>query len=121
MISPDKLTVKAAEALQGAASEARTRGNAEVHGVHLLHALLDQEQGIVVPILQKLEVPVDLVRSRVLEALDRINHELGTTTLVITHNAAIQKIAHRVLFFKDGKIEQELVNDKRLSPGEVDW
>ena len=57
----------------------------------------------------------------VLEALDRINQELGTTTLVITHNAAIQKIAHRVLFFKDGKIEQELVNDKRLSPGEVDW
>ena len=57
----------------------------------------------------------------VLEALDRINQELGTTTLVITHNAAIQKIAHRVLFFKDGKIEQELVNDKRLSPREVDW
>ena len=72
MISPDKFTVKAAEALQNAASEARTRGNAEVHGVHLLHALLNQEEGIVVPILQKLEVPVDLVRSRALEALDRM-------------------------------------------------
>lgn len=70
MLSADKLTVKAAEALQGAVAEARRRGNAEIHGVHLLHALLNQEEGIVVPILQKLEVPVPLVRSRASEALD---------------------------------------------------
>ena len=70
MLTPDKLTVKAAEALQSAAQEARRRGNAEIHGVHLLHALLTQEEGIVVPILQKLEVPVALVRSRAVEALD---------------------------------------------------
>jgi len=57
----------------------------------------------------------------VLEALNRINQELGTTTLVITHNAGIQQIAHRVLFFKDGKIEQERVNENRVSPSEVDW
>jgi len=72
MLSADKLTVKAAEALQNAAAEARQRGNPEIHGVHLLHALLNQEEGIVVPILQKLEVPVDLVRSRAIEALDSI-------------------------------------------------
>jgi ATP-dependent Clp protease ATP-binding subunit ClpB len=70
MLTPDKLTVKAAEALQSAATDARRRGNAEIHGVHLLHALLTQEEGIVVPVLQKLEVPVALVRSRALEALD---------------------------------------------------
>ena len=70
MLNADKLTMKAAEALQGATTEARRRGNAEIHGVHLLHALLNQEEGIVVPILQKLEVPVDLVRSRAVEALD---------------------------------------------------
>ncbi len=55
MLSADKLTVKAAEALQRAAAEARSRGNPEIYGVHLLHALLNQEEGIVVPILQKLE------------------------------------------------------------------
>jgi ATP-dependent Clp protease ATP-binding subunit ClpB len=70
MLNPDKLTVKAAEALQSAALEARSRGNPEIHGVHLLHALLTQEDGIVVPVLQKLEVPVALVRSRSLEAMD---------------------------------------------------
>jgi ATP-dependent Clp protease ATP-binding subunit ClpB len=72
MLSADRLTVKTAEALQAAASEARDRGNAEVHGVHLLHALLAQDEGIVVPILQKLEVPVHLVRERATEALDRM-------------------------------------------------
>ncbi len=72
MLSADRLTVKTAEALQAAASEARNRGNAEVHGVHLLHALLAQDEGIVVPILQKLEVPVHLVRERASEALDRM-------------------------------------------------
>jgi ATP-dependent Clp protease ATP-binding subunit ClpB len=70
MLSPDRLTVKAAEALQAAAAEARRRGNAEIHGVHLLAALLDQEEGIVVPILQKLEIAVPLVLGRVKEALD---------------------------------------------------
>jgi len=70
MLNPDKLTVKAAEALQSAAGEARRRGNAEIHGAHLLNALLTQEDGIVVPVLQKLEVPVALVRSRAVEALD---------------------------------------------------
>jgi ATP-dependent Clp protease ATP-binding subunit ClpB len=72
MLSPERLTVKAAEALQAAAAEARRRGNAEIHGVHLLGALLDQQEGIVVPILQKLEIPVARVRERVQEALDRM-------------------------------------------------
>jgi len=72
MLSAERLTVRAAEALQAAAADARRRGNAEIHGVHLLHALLQQEEGIVVPILQKLEVPVGLVQQRAVEALDRM-------------------------------------------------
>ena len=70
MLSPERLTVKAAEALQAAAADARKRGNAEIHGVHLLGALLEQQEGIVVPILQKLEIPVALVRQRVQESVD---------------------------------------------------
>ena len=72
MLSADRLTVKAGEALQSAATEARQRGNAEVHGVHLLHALLAQEEGIVGPILQKIEVRVARVQERATEALDRM-------------------------------------------------
>jgi ATP-dependent Clp protease ATP-binding subunit ClpB len=79
MLSADRLTVKAAEALQGAVGEARRRGNAEIHGVHMLHALLNQEEGIVVPILQKLEVNVGLVRQRTVEALDSMARVEGGT------------------------------------------
>jgi putative ABC transport system ATP-binding protein len=57
----------------------------------------------------------------VLEALTHINDELGTTTVVITHNAEIQRIAHRVLFMADGQIIDEKVNEKRLRPHEVSW
>lgn len=57
----------------------------------------------------------------VLEALTQVNDELGTTTVVITHNAVIQKIAHRVLNMADGRIVEEAVNEQRLRPSEVSW
>ena len=72
MLSFDRLTVKAGEAIQAAAVESRRRGNPEVHGVHLLLALLDQQEGIVVPVLQKLGLPVPLIRQRTDEAIGRM-------------------------------------------------
>ena len=58
---------------------------------------------------------------QVLEALDRINREFGTTTVVITHAAAIRKMAHRVIRFQDGKISAVERNETRLHPHEIDW
>lgn len=58
---------------------------------------------------------------RVLEALTSVNEELGTSTAVITHNAAIKKIAHRVLYFGDGRITRTEVNAKRVTPDKVSW
>ena len=58
---------------------------------------------------------------RVLESLRQVNDELGTTTLLITHNAAIRAIAHRVLRFQDGRLAGEEVNPRRLEPAEVSW
>ncbi len=77
MIHFDRLTVKAGEALQAAASEARQRGNPEIDGVHLLAALLDQEGGIVVPVLQKIGVPVTDVLSKVSDRIDRLAKVTG--------------------------------------------
>ena len=54
MINPDRLTVKSAEALNEASSEARRNGNPQVYDTHLLLVLLNQEESIVVPVLQKL-------------------------------------------------------------------
>jgi putative ABC transport system ATP-binding protein len=58
---------------------------------------------------------------QVLEALAAVNAELGTTTVVITHNAAIREIAHRVIYFADGRIARIEENATRRSPAEIAW
>ena len=63
MINPDRLTVKSAEALNEAVSIARRAGNPLVYDVHLLLALLGQDEGIVVPILQRVGVNVTAMRT----------------------------------------------------------
>ncbi|HEY0528782.1 MAG TPA: AAA family ATPase, partial [Gemmatimonadaceae bacterium] len=65
MINPDRLTVKATEALNEAVDLARRAGNPLVYDLHLLLALLTQDEGIVVPVLQKLGVSVAQLRETV--------------------------------------------------------
>ncbi|SFG23404.1 ABC transporter ATP-binding protein [Neptunomonas qingdaonensis] len=57
----------------------------------------------------------------VLQALQRVNQELGTTTAVITHNAGIAQMANRVISLADGLISQVQVNQHRLAPHELTW
>ncbi len=77
MISPDRLTVKAGEALQEALGLARRAGNPVVYDAHLLRALLDQEEGIVVPVLQKMGVSVAALRERVGREVERYPKQSG--------------------------------------------
>jgi putative ABC transport system ATP-binding protein len=58
---------------------------------------------------------------RVIEALLGVNSQLGTTTLIITHNASIQDIADRVLSFADGQISGIRKNEKRGAAAELSW
>jgi putative ABC transport system ATP-binding protein len=57
----------------------------------------------------------------VLEALVEVNRELGTATALITHNAGIRRIAHRVIYVADGLIARQEVNEVRVPPSEVVW
>lgn len=59
--------------------------------------------------------------TRVLEALRDVNDRLGTTTAVITHNAAIRRMAHRVIYFQDGRIARTEQNAARIPPSEISW
>ncbi|HET7791462.1 MAG TPA: ATP-dependent chaperone ClpB [Gemmatimonadales bacterium] len=77
MIRPERLTVKAAEALQQAASDARARGNPVVNDAHLFRALLEQEEGIVVPLLQKAGLNVAQLRADLTRELDRLPRQSG--------------------------------------------
>jgi putative ABC transport system ATP-binding protein len=57
----------------------------------------------------------------VVEALLNINLQLGTTTLIITHNATIQDVANRVFFFADGQISRTHEIEKRRAAAELSW
>jgi putative ABC transport system ATP-binding protein len=57
----------------------------------------------------------------VLEVIARINAELGTTAMVITHNAAIAGMADRVLRLGDGRIVGEEKPARKLTPAEISW
>ena len=58
---------------------------------------------------------------RVLEVIERINRELGTTAIVITHNAAIAGMADRVLYLGGGRIQRVKRNAHKLQPSELSW
>ncbi|NLH83779.1 MAG: ABC transporter ATP-binding protein [Phyllobacteriaceae bacterium] len=58
---------------------------------------------------------------RVLEALTRVNLDIGATTLVITHNVAIADVADRVVHFADGRIVADTPNPRRRAPSEIAW
>jgi putative ABC transport system ATP-binding protein len=57
----------------------------------------------------------------VLDVIDRINRELRTTTVVITHNASIGAMADRVLYMTDGRVTREQVNARRMSIKDIEW
>lgn len=57
----------------------------------------------------------------VIDALLAVNSQLGTTALIITHNASIQDVADRVLFFADGQISQIRKNETRRRAAELTW
>jgi putative ABC transport system ATP-binding protein len=57
----------------------------------------------------------------VLEVLDRVNRELGASIAVVTHNAPIAKLDHRVVTLMDGAVASTTANERRVAPAEVTW
>src|SRR5438876_7699190 len=77
MIQPDRLTVKAAEALQQAAALARSKGNPVINDAHLFYALLQQAEGIVVPLLQKAGLNVTQLQAETEREIARFPKQSG--------------------------------------------
>ena len=57
----------------------------------------------------------------VLEVLERVNRELGTTTAVITHNASIAAMADRVIRIGSGQILEVSCNETKARPADLSW
>jgi putative ABC transport system ATP-binding protein len=57
----------------------------------------------------------------VLEAVERVNRELGTLTVIITHNAVMAAMADRVIHLSDGRVHQIHTNTQRAQPASLNW
>jgi putative ABC transport system ATP-binding protein len=57
----------------------------------------------------------------VLEVIAHVNEELGTTAVVITHNAAIAQMADRVVYLGDGRIQRVESNPRKVKPSDLSW
>lgn len=57
----------------------------------------------------------------VLEAIERVNRELGTLTVIITHNAVMADMTDRVVRFSDGRVQSIHRNQRRALPGSLQW
>ncbi|RLP10037.1 ABC transporter ATP-binding protein [Propionibacterium australiense] len=57
----------------------------------------------------------------VLGVLERVNREHGCTTVIVTHNDAIGRMAHRILRLRDGRLVQDVVNERPVPAAELEW
>lgn len=57
----------------------------------------------------------------ILELLEKLHHDYGTTILIVTHNDAIAKMAHRVMYLKDGQIVDVKINEKPMAVQDIEW
>ena len=77
MINPDRLTVKSAEAFNEAVAVARKNGNPLVYDLHLLDAMVRQDEGVVAPILQKLGVSIPTLIAQIEREIARYPKQSG--------------------------------------------
>ena len=89
MLSPDRLTLKSADALNDALALARRNGNPLVYDAHLLAALLAQDESIVVPVLQKLGVNVPALTEAVEREIGRYPKQSGASPSLARELSAV--------------------------------
>ena len=57
----------------------------------------------------------------ILELLERLHQDYGTTILIVTHNDAIAKMAHRIMYLKDGPIVNIQMNPQPMAVKDIEW
>jgi ATP-dependent Clp protease ATP-binding subunit ClpB len=89
----DRLTVKSQEAVQAASGHAADNGNPEVLPLHLMAALLEDREGVVIPVLEKVGVPVEQLLSGVNAAIEKLPKVQGGGQPGMS--AALQKVVEQ--------------------------
>src|SRR5277367_912066 len=108
----DKFTVKSQEAVQAASQLAGENGNPEVLPLHLLASLIENKEGIIVPVLEKVGVPTAQLRVKAQDALGKLPKVSGSTAQA-TVSAALNKVLERA--FKEAEqFKDEYVSTEHL-------
>ncbi|MEG9436796.1 ATP-dependent chaperone ClpB [Edaphobacter sp. HDX4] len=105
----EKLTVKSQEAVQGAVSHASENGNPEVLPLHLMAALLEDKEGVVLPVLDKIGVPVQQLLSAVNSAIQKLPKVQGGNQpgLAQTTQKVLEQAFKEAENFKDEYVSTE--------------
>ncbi len=108
----EKFTVKSQEAVQAASQLADENGNPEVLPLHLLSALVEDREGIIVPVLEKVGVPTPQLRAKVQDALGKLPKVSGGSAQPAP-SAALNKVFDRA--FKEAEqFKDEFVSTEHL-------
>jgi ATP-dependent Clp protease ATP-binding subunit ClpB len=107
----EKLTVKSQEAVQGAVSLASENGNPEVMPLHLMAALLEDREGLVIPVLDKIGVPVQQLLSGMNTAIEKLPKVQGGTQPGL--GQATQKVLEQA-FKEADNFKDEYVSTEHL-------
>jgi len=109
MIRFDKFTLKGQEALQAAQSHTRERGNPQIAPEHLLWALIEQKEGVVLPILQKLGVNLQTIARDLADAVAKLPKVQGQAELYMSPslNRVLEDSFNEADQFKDEYVSTE--------------
>src|SRR5262245_10545929 len=109
MIRFDKLTLKSQEALQAAQSHAQEKSNPQITPEHLLWALIEQKEGIVLPILQKLGVNLQTITQQLADAISKLPKVQGQPEVYISPalNRILEDAFKEADQFKDEYVSTE--------------
>jgi len=108
----EKFTVKSQEAVQAASQIADENGNPEVLPLHLLSALIEDREGIIVPVLEKVGVPTPQLRAKIQDALGKLPKVSGGSEQPAP-SAALNKVFDRA--FKEAEqFKDEFVSTEHL-------
>lgn len=112
----DRLTLKAQDAIQASQAVAETKRHSTIEPEHLLAALLDQEDGVAVPLLQKAGVLPDLLRRQVHEELDRMAKIEGASSYGSATSPSL-RVALDTAFDEMESLKDEYVSTEHLLLG----
>src|SRR6201996_3134718 len=106
----DKMTVKTQEAVQAAVGHASENGNPEVLPLHLMAALLEDKEGVVLPVLEKVGVPVQQMLAQVNAAIQKLPKVQGTAAqpgLGVSMQKVLEASFKEAENFKDDYVSTE--------------